>query len=29
MSLTVKISIKDDKGKEAEIELKETDNLAN
>jgi hypothetical protein len=28
MSLTVKISIKDDKGKEAEIELKETDNLS-
>lgn len=28
MSLTVKINIKDDKGKEAEIEIKETDNLA-
>ncbi|TPG68645.1 hypothetical protein EEL31_09000 [Brevibacillus laterosporus] len=28
MSLTVKISIKDDKGKETEIELQETDNLA-
>ncbi|MFC8685950.1 hypothetical protein [Brevibacillus porteri] len=28
MSLTVKINIKDDKGKEAELELKETDNLA-
>ncbi|MFB0830534.1 hypothetical protein [Brevibacillus laterosporus] len=28
MSLTVKITIKDDKGKEAEIELQETDNLA-
>lgn len=28
MSLTVRISIKDDKGKEAEIELKETDKLS-
>lgn len=28
MSLTVKINIKDDKGKEAEIEIKETDNLS-
>ena len=28
MSLTVKINIKDDKGKEAELEIKETDNLS-
>lgn len=28
MSLTVKISIKDDKGKEAELEINETDNLS-
>ena len=28
MSLTVKINIKDDKGKEAEIEIKETDELS-
>lgn len=28
MSLTVRINIKDDKGKEAEIEIKETDNLS-
>ncbi|MGG1659433.1 hypothetical protein [Brevibacillus sp. NRS-1366] len=28
MSLTVKINIKDDKGKEAELEIQETDNLS-